>query len=219
MTKYIYAGPSKCGTKSLAKAFQILGFRTCDFRETYFIKQDLWYEYFCENPSDSRKKEIIKEAYEDFDVFLDCPHFAMYEEVKKVYPDTKLVYWKRPFDSWYVSFMHTYNTAEAAWPKDSERGDLKDKDPATWKMLETVDASNVMLGITVPWRKRDDGTTWASTNPEELGKEKMKKWYENHFSKICSFDGCEKFEFADLGQGWTSFCEFLEKSLMNLGLG
>ena len=91
----------------------------------------------------------------------------MYEEVKKVYPDTKLVYWKRPFDSWYVSFMHTYNTAEAAWPKDSERGDLKDKDPATWKMLETVDASNVMLGITVPWRKRDDGTTWASTNPEE----------------------------------------------------
>jgi len=216
MTKYIYAGPSKCGTKSVSKAFQILGYRTCDFKETFVLKQDLWYEYFCENPSDARKKEIIIEAYAEFDVFLDFPHFSMYDIVKEAYPDTKVVYWKRPFDSWYPSFMQTYSGAEAIWPKDSERDAVKENDPVSWKMFEAVDASNIAsFGITVPWRKRDDGTTWASTSPPELSQENMKKWYDKHFARLEEIDNFEKFVLADLGQGWDAFCKFLGKQVPN----
>ena len=115
-----------------------MGFKVCDFKETFVLKQDLWHEYLVEKPSPERKRQIIKEAYADFDVFLDQPHFIMYDEVVAVYPDTKAVYWHRPADSWYPSFLKTFLEAESIFPEQEQYEKLRETDIVSFKMFEAL---------------------------------------------------------------------------------
>ena len=54
--KYIYAGYSKCATKTMAEAFRVLGFIVHDFEETILDDMDLWLKFYDEETSDSERK-------------------------------------------------------------------------------------------------------------------------------------------------------------------
>merc|ERR1712110_598514 len=136
--KVIYGGFSKCGTKTLAKAFQIIGLKVCDFPDTYIQNVDLWLEYFSPDITYDRKKEIFYQAYKDFDAFCDNPHYNidMIKMAKEVFTDIKVVYWERPVENWLVSFKKAMILAQKMQPKDHlfHDGSLEKDNPSVYKM-------------------------------------------------------------------------------------
>ena len=54
--KYIYAGYSKCGTKTMAKVFKTLGFKVFDYEENCVYLHNEWAAYF--DPKKSKEERI-----------------------------------------------------------------------------------------------------------------------------------------------------------------
>ena len=82
MVKYIYASYSKCGTKTMAKAFRTLGFTVCDFYENFYQEGDLWYQILAKNGlTEKEKLDLIYQALYKYDVCMDIPTFMFFFEI------------------------------------------------------------------------------------------------------------------------------------------
>ena len=57
--KYIYAGFSKCGTKTMAKVFRTLGFKVYDFEETILFLGQQFVDFFDVTTSEEQRKEML----------------------------------------------------------------------------------------------------------------------------------------------------------------
>ena len=104
--KYIYASFSKCGTKTMAEAFRILGFKVCDFEESMLDCGEMWSEYYNEHTSETRRIECLREGLKDFDVCMDAPCFHNWNEIMQAFPEAKCIFYERPEDSWIKSMMN-----------------------------------------------------------------------------------------------------------------
>ena len=84
--KIICSGYQKTGTKSLAAALRLLGYKVFDFEEQFFfLGKDLsqilekgW------NITDLQK------IYKDVDVIIDLPSCILWEELHEAFPDAKV---------------------------------------------------------------------------------------------------------------------------------
>lgn len=107
MVKYIYAGYSKCGTKTIATAFRKLGFKVCDYEEfaIYCAEEFIKFEF---SPTTLKEKqEILYKCLKDFDIVTDLPFHLYWKELLEVFPDAKVIYYEREIESWFKSFKHT----------------------------------------------------------------------------------------------------------------
>ena len=100
--KYIYAGFSKCGTKTLAKVFRLLGFKVFDIEETILYCGDLWLEFF-ETMDKAVKNQILRKILDNVDVVLDLPYYFFWKEILDVFPEAKVVFYERDEDEWFDS--------------------------------------------------------------------------------------------------------------------
>lgn len=100
--KIICAGYWKTGTKSLAQALKILGYKVYDYDDQYFELGDLWDKFFNGTVTD----EEIYSSLKDIDVLIDGPTMAFWEEIYKVFPDAKVILTTRDEDSWYKSYQN-----------------------------------------------------------------------------------------------------------------
>ena len=57
--KYIYAGYSKCGTKTMAEVFRTLDFVVHDYEETVVDDFDYWVEFYKETTNHEQRKTIL----------------------------------------------------------------------------------------------------------------------------------------------------------------
>ena len=73
--KYIYAGYMKCGTKTMAEAFRILGYKVCDFHETGLDCGEQWLQFFNNKNDTVAKKAILYEMLKDYDIVFDRPAY------------------------------------------------------------------------------------------------------------------------------------------------
>ena len=73
--KYIYAGYSKCGTKTMAKAFKDLGFVVYDYEEMfmYTIDGKNGWQAFENAKTKTEKYKILYNMLKDVDVVMDMP--------------------------------------------------------------------------------------------------------------------------------------------------
>ena len=102
--KYIYAGYSKCGTKTIAAAFRKLGFNVVDYEETMLDYRTRWNEYLKPSTTPKQKIKIVQQMYKDVDIVFDVPHYFLWKELMDAFPEAKCIFWAREEDSWWNSF-------------------------------------------------------------------------------------------------------------------
>ena len=107
MVKYIYAGFSKCGTKSLATAFREMGFKVHDMEETLEGACEGFYRMTDQNLSTQEKSKILYEMFKDVDYCGDWPCFNYWREILEVFPEAKVIFYQREEDAWFKSFQGT----------------------------------------------------------------------------------------------------------------
>ena len=77
---------SKTGTKSLASALRILGYKVYDFEEQYY--------YLGEELSKILRRgwtiEDIRRIFKDVDAVTDTPGNMLFEELVEAFPDAKV---------------------------------------------------------------------------------------------------------------------------------
>merc|ERR1712110_154714 len=107
--KFIYAGYSKCGTKTMAKAFRILGYRVFDFEETLFYGMDILEKFYSPNYTKSDKIQMLRELFQEFDIVMDNPWYVFWEELLEAFPEAKCIFYERPVDEWLNSILRQKN--------------------------------------------------------------------------------------------------------------
>ena len=68
--KYIYAGFSKCGTKTIAAAFRTLGYNVYDWEETFLYTIDHWLAFYAATTVHEKHK-ILYDMLKDVDIVMD----------------------------------------------------------------------------------------------------------------------------------------------------
>ena len=91
MVKIIYAGYSKCGTKTFAKAFRTMGLTVHDFEEYIVYDFRHWEKFESHKTSISEKKKIIREMLKDVDAVTDLPYYNFWREILDQFPEATLV--------------------------------------------------------------------------------------------------------------------------------
>jgi len=59
--QYIYTGYSKCGTKTMAEVFRVLGFKVCDFEETMLDLTTDWIEFIDGRKTHEERIELLRD--------------------------------------------------------------------------------------------------------------------------------------------------------------
>lgn len=96
--KIICAGAWKTGTKSLAEALRILGYRVYDYDEQIMVFSDLWLRLIDGTVTD----EEIRKTFENIDVLIDGPIIPYFYEVFKQFPEAKVIFSPLQFIYFYV---------------------------------------------------------------------------------------------------------------------
>ena len=104
--KYIYAGFSKTGTKTIAEVFRTLNFVVHDYEETALYNVDNWLKFLNPETGRAEKIKILRDTFENVDVVTDAPHFFFWEELMEAFPEAKCIIWKRNSASWFKSFKN-----------------------------------------------------------------------------------------------------------------
>ena len=96
----------KCGTKTMAEAFRILGFKVCDFHETGLDCGEKWLEFFDNKNDADAKKKILYDMLKDYDIVFDRPAYMYWKEIMEVFPEAKCIFYEREEDDWYKSYKN-----------------------------------------------------------------------------------------------------------------
>jgi len=96
----------KCGTKTMAEAFRILGYKVCDFHETGLDCGDAWLDFFNPENDAEAKKTILFDMLKDYDIVFDRPAFMYWKELLEVYPEAKCIFFERDEQEWYESYKN-----------------------------------------------------------------------------------------------------------------
>merc|ERR1712071_274829 len=110
MVKFIYAGYSKTGTKTIAAAFRILGYKVHDYEESVTDTSETWTQFYTHPPGqitiDQKEKiKILREGLKDWDIVMDTPSHLVWYEILLAFPKAKVIFHERPIDEWYPSFI------------------------------------------------------------------------------------------------------------------
>ena len=114
--QYIYAGYSKCGTKTLAEVFRTLNFKVCDFEETVLDCAEHWREFYNGATTHERRIQVLKEAFQDFDVCMDAPCYIYWQELMQAFPEAKCIFYEREEEAWVISLEKQLNMQLELFP-------------------------------------------------------------------------------------------------------
>jgi len=197
--KVVFAGYSKCGTKSMAAAFRELGLKVYDFMEQYEECGDQFKEICLKGGT----KEDFQKMLKDVDAVTDVPAYFFWEEILEAFPEAKVIFCQRETeDDWFKS-----------WEKQLLSGDkFSDKlfgrlSPSYWIFRDYVQAVSVcVFGL-----RLNDGL-FKKVTCNEL---RMRMAYRRHNNYILQKAPKDKLLVWKLGDGWKPICEFLNIPVPN----
>ena len=97
--KVIYAGFSKCGTKTMNSALNELGFNVYDLVENCQFLGKEWNKILTVGGT----TEDFRRMFEDVDAVTDVPGCFFWEEIHKAFPESKVCFFIRSKTlSWYI---------------------------------------------------------------------------------------------------------------------
>lgn len=190
--KIICAGYWKTGTKSLAEALRILGYKVYDYDDQFFDLGQLWDKFY----DGTVTNEEIYATLKDIDVLIDGPVIAFWEEIHKVFPDAKVILTTRDEDSWYKSHQTMHDNVNLTLLFKFALAMLL---PAGYKFNRRIKALvRFCDGIEAPFSLR------PSDNPR-LYKLKFRK----HNSYVLHRTPKQKLLVHESKNGWSALCKFL----------
>ena len=212
--KYIYAGYSKCGTKTIAAAFRILGYKVHDYEESITETAATWTEFYKhnkDNNSPEEKIKILQKGLADFDVVMDSPCHVIWYEILLAFPEAKVIFYERPIEKWWPSFVR-HNQALQRVPLASPPDFLNHLfiEYFNPSLLIYKDSSFFPLyyGHNVrPFKN------WRGENAP-LDELFVKRMYRRHCSDVLS--NCPKDKLLvldDINCGWKVICDFTGDNL------
>jgi len=101
--KVILASFPKCGTKTMACAFEQLGMRNCDFPDQFMEQHDDWMKL----ANEGAENVDFKRMFENYDSVTDVPACFFWKQISEAFPDAKIILTKRSSDKiWLESFRN-----------------------------------------------------------------------------------------------------------------
>ena len=186
--KVICAGLSKTGTKSIAKALQVLGFSVYDFMEHISIHHDQWASvYRCGEEPD------FLSMYQDVDAVTDLPAAIWYEEIYKTFPDAKVIL--------------SVRDSEDVWFKSWSNQTTVFRNPGFLVKMIMRYIMPYTQGFDVHLCDDIDMSAYGTLRPES--KFLQKKKYREHNQRVQAVIPKEKLLIFNVKQGWKPLCEFL----------
>lgn len=184
--KVICAGLSKTGTKSLASALRILGYKVYDFPEHIDIHLDEWLAIYR-----GEKAPDFVSMYEGVDGVTDLPAAFWYEEILEAFPEARIILTVRDDDEvWVQSWVkHLRMTRELG--VFSKLAYLLCAKPRN--LLDLFNAQ--------------DQAAYGSINPTATAL--FKKRYTAHTERVRALIPAEKLLVYNVKQGWDPLCQFL----------
>lgn len=110
MVKFVYCGYNKTGITSIATLFKKLNYKVWDYDEQLVYCHEGWLEIFNPTTTPERIRELIFQMYQNVDVVTDVPLFFYWREVEQVFPDCKFIFYERPIDKWWKSWVNQHKT-------------------------------------------------------------------------------------------------------------
>jgi len=192
--KVIYAGFSKCGTKSMAAALRQLGYRVCDFLDNYESLRDAWTKVF----SGEATAEDFFEMFKDFDAVTDVPGVYFWEEIHRAFPEAKVVFCtRRTEDEWYKSFVKQIHSSDSFIEKLIPRLSPTYHRFNGW--METM--------LATVFRKPSLTTLFSTVHINEL---RCRMIYRRHNVSVLKNVPADKLLVFNFADGWQPLCEFLQ---------
>jgi len=191
--KVIYAGYSKCGTKTMRSALTELGYEVYDFMENYEHLGDDWEKIFTTGGT----TEDFRRMFENVDAVTDVPGCFFWEEIHRAFPEAKIVWSKRETeDIWFNSFQKQ----------------LKSNDIFIIKMCHLLSPSCMKMN---EWGIKMCKVVFGFASENKLFKENQvnelmaRKFYRMHNSYLENNAPKDKLHVVDFKNGWGPLCDFL----------
>jgi len=205
--KYIYAGFSKCGTKTICAAFQTLGFRVCDYAD-WLLDTDI-FDYFDNKRNPEEKRKLLQKIFENYEVCTDFPGYIIWHELLEAFPDAKVIFWERDADSWYKSLQnqmdeyHRNVIKGTPWWVSEIRANILY--PKTYKSLKAVADKTAYF-----WHARPVKYTNWRGEVDVMDEVIVKRTYRQHCADVKT--NCPKDKLLVLDGpncGWKVLCDFV----------
>ena len=84
--KVILASFPKCGTKTMASAFEQLGLRNCDYPDQFMEQHDDWIKLV----NEGAENVDFKRMFENYDSVTDVPACWFWKQISDAFPDAKV---------------------------------------------------------------------------------------------------------------------------------
>lgn len=212
--KYLYAGCSKTGTKSIATVFRILNFEVCDVEETIYFHHTHWLKMMDPKTSFEQKKALIYEMYKDFDMVTDYPANYFWELILEVFPDCKIIFFERETEAWYKSLLKTlndYHQAIYVYPEFIANPLNRLLVPTHYKsdlMLRTI--NQLICGQVTHGKRLKNGKFQL----QEWNEFEIKKLYRRHNANVKANAPKDKILILQNNTwNWETICKFVEKPI------
>jgi len=192
--KVVYAGFSKCGTKTMREAFRILGLEVYDGVENYLFLGNEWNRIF----EVGGTKEDFYRMFKDVDAVTDIPSYFFWEEIAEAFPDCKLVFKQR-------------ESTEVWWR--SMKAQIRAYDVFFFRCMSSVSPSSLFFDS---WFRK---MVWATFHTDfyhplfgstPCNETAMKKAYNRHNTYFVKNAPKERTLFIDFEEGWEPLCKLLD---------
>jgi len=197
--KVIYAGFSKCGTKTMQRALQELGYTVYDFLENYEYLGNKWQKIFNEGGT----KEDFYEMFKDVDAVTDMPAFYFWNQLLEAFPDAKIVFSQRATEEeWMKSMSNQIDQNEN--PFMSMIAVLLS--PTHYRLRKwSIDMIRVIIGATP--------NGWFKSKKDKVNRMLFLHAYRSHNAYVLSCAPKEQLLVYSMGDGWGPLCEFLGREI------
>lgn len=192
--KIIGAGLPRTGTNTLKEALEKLG-----FQKTYHMKELLAHPeniHYWETLRDTKTTDWDK-LYDGYQATVDFPCYPWYKEHMKRYPDAKVIFSTRPFESWYTSVQSTiWSAGPQTLPQKLGMMAKLIFNPRLRKIISCVKLSkSIIFGGTFQGKFLDKAET--------------EKLFNQHAEEVKSHVPSDKLLVFEASQGWEPLCKFL----------
>ena len=188
--RIICAGLPKTGTSSMAKALQILGYKTYDYPEHLSFHLEQWSQVFLK-----KKQPDFLSMYRKVDAVTDMPPNFFYKEILETFSDAKVILTERDSEDVWIE----------SWFRQVEQ----------FKGMTTNPFGATLLTLSPTLRKRSEiayhcrsfvlGTGSYDKGSSFLLKKKYREYNEQVKASVPS----DQLLVYNVKQGWQPLCEFL----------
>jgi len=185
------AGFARTGTTSLKRALEILGFNPCHHMMEV-IRYDL-VDFWEKALSQDGKNINWREIFDKFSGTTDHPACVFWQDILKLYPNSKVILTTRDPDRWYQSMKETILTSNNSQTIGQRINNFIFSFNRRFKAM----TKHILI--------RQFGTDYSRDNMVKVFNEHIK-----NVEKLCPKEKLLKFE---VKQGWKPLCEFLGKPI------